>query len=219
MKNLKNLREIRGYTQKEFASLCNLSPQTYSNYETGKRQPDFATLKTFAKKLNTTSDYLLELIDNYEPLSKNEKVSAENYISRNNENSSEKEVKESNESNGKFIKTNLLIKQSEKVYIECGKNYKQTYTEYNVTINEKEHKFKVYFSAQNYNKQNYDLIDIILESNENTCLEILKTKDKILYQISCETKEGYKLFCPIIPDDKVILIIVLNILGYNKKIE
>ena len=58
MKNLKNIREAKGYTQKEFATICKISPSTYNQYETGRRQPDIQTMELIADKLETTIDQI-----------------------------------------------------------------------------------------------------------------------------------------------------------------
>lgn len=59
MKNLKLIREQKGYTQKEFANLCNIAPSTYNQYETGKRQPDIETLLQIANALETSVDAII----------------------------------------------------------------------------------------------------------------------------------------------------------------
>jgi len=66
LKNLKSARETAGYQQKEVAALLKVTPQAYSAYELGKRQPDYATLIEIAKLLNVTTDYLLGLSDGVE---------------------------------------------------------------------------------------------------------------------------------------------------------
>ena len=59
MKNLKTIREQSGYSQKEFAQLCQIATSTYNQYETGRRQPDLETLKIIAEKLNTSIDQIV----------------------------------------------------------------------------------------------------------------------------------------------------------------
>jgi len=59
MKNLKTFRELKGYTQKEFAMLCKIAPSTYNQYETGKRQPDIETLELIANKLEISIDQIV----------------------------------------------------------------------------------------------------------------------------------------------------------------
>ena len=59
MKNLRKLREEKGFTQKQFAEKCNLSTSSYNQYETGKRQPDLEILKIIAKNLETSIDQIV----------------------------------------------------------------------------------------------------------------------------------------------------------------
>ena len=59
MKNLKKIRESKGYTQKEFAQKCNIGTSTYNQYETGRRQPDLETMLLIAKTLNTSISDLI----------------------------------------------------------------------------------------------------------------------------------------------------------------
>lgn len=56
---LKETRIYRGYTQQEVANKLNLSVQAYSHYETGRRKPDYKTLKKLADFFNVSIDYLL----------------------------------------------------------------------------------------------------------------------------------------------------------------
>lgn len=56
---LRMLREKLGLTQKEFANKFNMSDARYNQYETGKRQPDYDTLKNFADFFDVSIDYLL----------------------------------------------------------------------------------------------------------------------------------------------------------------
>lgn len=66
MENLKKLRESRNLTQKKLADELGLTQQAYANYEAGRREPDFDTLKLIAKYFSTTVDFLLD-IDCSEP--------------------------------------------------------------------------------------------------------------------------------------------------------
>ncbi|MBQ3265899.1 MAG: helix-turn-helix transcriptional regulator [Ruminococcus sp.] len=59
MKKLRDLRKLHKLSQKELGSLVGLSESTISLYETGKREPDLATLKKLANYLNVTVDELL----------------------------------------------------------------------------------------------------------------------------------------------------------------
>lgn len=59
MENLRKLRIDNGMQQKELAALLNIKISTYCQYETGKRQPDYETLKKIANHFGVTTDYLL----------------------------------------------------------------------------------------------------------------------------------------------------------------
>lgn len=56
---LKELRQKKGLTQQEIADLLNVNRVTYTNWEKGKREPNFETLLKLAFELNTTTSYLL----------------------------------------------------------------------------------------------------------------------------------------------------------------
>lgn len=58
-KRLKELRELRGLTQKEMAEMLHIAPTTYRNYENTLREPGFTLLVKIAQVLNTSTDYLL----------------------------------------------------------------------------------------------------------------------------------------------------------------
>ena len=45
MNNLRKLRISKNMQQKELAAILNIKISTYCQYETGKRQPDYETLK------------------------------------------------------------------------------------------------------------------------------------------------------------------------------
>lgn len=64
---LRKLRETKGLMQKEVASLLGISPQCYSSWETGTREPDNRTLKQIAVFFDISLDYLLDITD--EPIS------------------------------------------------------------------------------------------------------------------------------------------------------
>ena len=57
--NIKSLRVAMGKTQKEVAEAVGLTQFTYSNYESGKTQPDFDMLIRLADYFHTTVDALL----------------------------------------------------------------------------------------------------------------------------------------------------------------
>ena len=59
MQQLSILRKSKGLTQKEIAEHIGVSRQTYTNYESGNREPDFKTLLKLAEYLDVSTDYLL----------------------------------------------------------------------------------------------------------------------------------------------------------------
>jgi transcriptional regulator with XRE-family HTH domain len=59
MNRLKELRKSRNLTQDEMAKKISLPRSTYSNYETGKREPDYHTLEQIAEYFGVSVDYLL----------------------------------------------------------------------------------------------------------------------------------------------------------------
>ena len=60
------LREERNMSQKCLASLIQVTPATMSRYENNIYEPKGAILSNLARALQTTSDFLLGLSDNYE---------------------------------------------------------------------------------------------------------------------------------------------------------
>ena len=66
MLKIRELRNLFGLSQKELAKSLSIPQNTFSQYETGKRAPDFETLKKIANYFNVTVDYLLG--DSSEPL-------------------------------------------------------------------------------------------------------------------------------------------------------
>lgn len=58
--HLKDLRKEYGYTQKFIAAYLNMTRQAYSNYETGKRTPDYNTLTKLSQLYNIQIDHLLK---------------------------------------------------------------------------------------------------------------------------------------------------------------
>lgn len=59
MNTLKELRTSRKIAQQEIADYLGVSRQCYSNYETGKREPDFETLLKLGEYFEVSVDYLL----------------------------------------------------------------------------------------------------------------------------------------------------------------
>ena len=60
MEKLRALRKAQDLTMKQFGEIIGVSESTISLYETGKRQPDFTTLKKIADYFDVTIDYLLD---------------------------------------------------------------------------------------------------------------------------------------------------------------
>ena len=58
---MKELREENGLTQTQVAELLNVKQNTYSQYETEKRQLSIEVLIKLAKFYKVTTDYILEL--------------------------------------------------------------------------------------------------------------------------------------------------------------
>ena len=58
--NLRALLEERSMTQKELATKLNIAPSTMGCYVQNTREPDFDTLKMFARYFDVTTDYLLD---------------------------------------------------------------------------------------------------------------------------------------------------------------
>ncbi len=55
---LKELRKNNNMTQTEIAKILNISQRTYSNYETGSREPSIDTLIEIADYYKISLDYL-----------------------------------------------------------------------------------------------------------------------------------------------------------------
>ncbi|MBR1625233.1 MAG: helix-turn-helix transcriptional regulator [Clostridia bacterium] len=58
---LKELREENGVSQKQIAEYLSIKQNTYSQYETGKRQLPIELLIKLARFYNVTTDYILEI--------------------------------------------------------------------------------------------------------------------------------------------------------------
>ena len=68
MERLKQLREKRHITQVRLSIATEVSQETISAYESGKAMPSADTLVRLADFLNTSTDYLLNRINNDQPL-------------------------------------------------------------------------------------------------------------------------------------------------------
>ena len=60
---LKELRLMIGCTQKEMATLLEISTRSYQRYEQGIVEPNIAALLTLAERFNISLDYMLGLTD------------------------------------------------------------------------------------------------------------------------------------------------------------
>lgn len=60
---LKELREENNYSQKDIANVLKVKQNTYSQYETGKRQLPIEFLIILAKFYKVSTDYILEIED------------------------------------------------------------------------------------------------------------------------------------------------------------
>jgi len=59
MIGLHEIRIEKGYSQLKVAMDLNISRETLSNYENGKRNPDLQTLVAISKYFNKSIDYLI----------------------------------------------------------------------------------------------------------------------------------------------------------------
>lgn len=60
---MRKLREERGWTQREVAERLGIPTNSYSGYERGAREPDFAMVVRIARLYQVSVDYLLGLSD------------------------------------------------------------------------------------------------------------------------------------------------------------
>ncbi len=67
MSRLKELREMRGYTQIKMQMLTGIDQSDYSKIENGKRYYTFEQCKKIAIALDTSMDYLAGLTDEIKP--------------------------------------------------------------------------------------------------------------------------------------------------------
>ena len=59
MEALRRLRRVKGISMKELGKKIGVAESTISQYETGKREPDFETLLKLGEFFNVSVDYLL----------------------------------------------------------------------------------------------------------------------------------------------------------------
>ena len=77
MMRLKKLRQERGLSQEKIANHLGITRQAYSNYENGRREPDFTTVNILADFYDVSVDYLIghddRRIQSCEPKDRQEK--------------------------------------------------------------------------------------------------------------------------------------------------
>lgn len=66
MTTLRDLRKGRNLTMKSLGAIIGVAESTISQYESGKREPDFSTLQKLADYFNVSVDYLLGRTDKKE---------------------------------------------------------------------------------------------------------------------------------------------------------
>ena len=72
MERLKQLRTKAGLTQTDMHNIFGVAQNTYSQWETDKREPDFKTLSRIADYFRVTVDYLLGRSDDPSPADESE---------------------------------------------------------------------------------------------------------------------------------------------------
>lgn len=68
MNRIKELRNARGWGQKDLADQISVAYQTVGHWETGRRSPDLDTLEALCEVFGVTADYLLGRSDMPKPL-------------------------------------------------------------------------------------------------------------------------------------------------------
>lgn len=68
VKNLRLLREEKGYSQQKLAEMINISQQAIFKYEKTDNEPDISTLIRLAEIFGVSVDYLIGNTDIREPL-------------------------------------------------------------------------------------------------------------------------------------------------------
>lgn len=72
---LQSIREDKDISQREIAEYLHIKQNTYSQYETGKRQIPIEVLIAVAEFFGTSTDYILELTDCPNPYPRSKKQS------------------------------------------------------------------------------------------------------------------------------------------------
>lgn len=62
---LKNLRDIKGMTQKDLGKILGVSRETIAGYETKNHQPDYEKLEILSRFFDVSIDYLLTGDDSF----------------------------------------------------------------------------------------------------------------------------------------------------------
>ncbi|TDL74239.1 helix-turn-helix domain-containing protein [Peribacillus frigoritolerans] len=70
---LANARDKKRLTQKAIAEKLRISPSTWSQYESSRKDPSLANFKAICEELDVSADYLLGFTKNYKPLKGEEK--------------------------------------------------------------------------------------------------------------------------------------------------
>lgn len=65
---IRDLREDNNLTQEDIAKYLHIKQNTYSQYENEQRQLPIACLIALAKLYKTSTDYILGLTDNKDPI-------------------------------------------------------------------------------------------------------------------------------------------------------
>jgi len=106
---IREIRQLRGYSQQELASKIGIAMNSLYHYEKNRKMPSAEVLANIAKALNVSADYLLGLSDN--PIPKNDNFDLSNYLSESIKRAPEKliEIGEVLIELGKQIKKDLNI--------------------------------------------------------------------------------------------------------------
>lgn len=62
---IKECRKIKGLTQKQVSEMMGIVLQQYQTYESGRYEMNYQQIKTICKIIDTSSDYLLTITDEY----------------------------------------------------------------------------------------------------------------------------------------------------------
>lgn len=74
---LSEIRKDHGHTQADLANLLHVSVYSISAYEQGKTWPTLGTLRNICRIYKVSSDYLLDLTDDYGPDYKSNRLTSE----------------------------------------------------------------------------------------------------------------------------------------------